>query len=313
MGYSVRELKEKLDDKISSLGIDSRFKENPAYDSALKNIWNLISQMNMFEDAETVMVSETDRQISFNWISSDGAKYSISIFSVRPETFRCIMVEERKPFIGTNGQIIRVKNAIEEVATIDKLGFVTLTTNGAMADNIDCGNEKCNHSTWAERKYYTSEGVMGEREHKTFSRVELPKNFDMVGSDLLLAIPRGAFQSDIFSKRYESRTILVRNKLDTARIYSEDKAKGIRYSAITPLNQEHGLGDMVLPSGYSYPQNVVITPLSQEAIYEMIQRESNPKVAEGLRRYAVGRDNYFYNSEEDINFVREGISLGISK
>ena len=76
-------------------------------------------------------------------------------------------------------------------------------------------------------------------------------------------------------------SLLVRDKLDTAKIISEDRTKGIKYSAITPLNQEHGLRDMALLGGYD--PYVVIPPLSQEEIEVMIQRESNPKVAEGLR------------------------------
>ena len=71
-----------------------------------------------------------------------------------------------------------------------------------------------------------------------------------------------------------------------------------------------------LLDGYGpYPQNVVIPPLSQEEIEVMIQRESNPKVAEGLREYAVGRNTYSYNSAEDKHFISEGISQsqGISR
>ena len=39
----------------------------------------------------------------------------------------------------------------------------------------------------------------------------------------------------------------------------------------------------------------------------MIQLEKNPKVAEGLRKFAVDRNSYFYDSAEDKNFECEGI------
>ena len=40
----------------------------------------------------------------------------------------------------------------------------------------------------------------------------------------------------------------------------------------------------------------------------MIQRETNQKVAEELRKYAIGRESYSYDSSEDIRFKCEGIS-----
>ena len=109
MNYSVKELREKLEEKIYGLGIDSRFRENPAYASALASIEKLISQMNMFEASESVTVREEEGMISFNWTSMTGDAYSICISSFSPETFKCIRIEEKKPFIGVNGQTIREK------------------------------------------------------------------------------------------------------------------------------------------------------------------------------------------------------------
>lgn len=317
MYYSVKELRDKLIERVIGLGVDKSFLENPAFASAISQIDSLIVQMNMFEAAETVTVKEENRNISFDWTSPVGDKYSMSISSSSPETFRCVRTEENKSFIDTNGQSIRQKNVVEEVATIDKFGSITLTTNGSIVDNINCKIGKCNNSTWSEKKCYTSNGVMRDREYKSFAREELPVDFDRAEINSMLFIPRQAFDFGFWYDKYESRTLLVRDKLDTAKIISEDRTKGIRYSAITPLNQEHGLRDMAaLLDGYGpYPQNVVIPPLSQEEIEAMIQRESNPKVAEGLREYAVGRNTYSYNSAEDKHFISEGISQsqGISR
>lgn len=316
MYYSVKELRGKLIERVIGLGVDKSFLENPAFASAISQIDSLIGQMNMFEAAETVTVKEENGNISFNWTSPVGDKYSMSISSSSPETFRCVRTEENKSFIDTNGQSIRQKNVVEEVATIDKFGSITLTTNGSIVDNIDCRIGKCNNSTWSEKKCYTSNGVMRDREYKRFARGELSVDFDRAEIDSMLFIPRQAFDFGFWHDKYESRTLLVRDKLDTAKIISEDRTKGIKYSAIAPLNQEHGLRDMALLGGYGpYPQNVVIPPLSQEEIEVMIQRESNLKVAEGLREYAVGRNTYSYNSAEDKHFISEGISQsqGISR
>lgn len=317
MYYSVKELRDKLIERVIGLGVDKSFLENPAFASAISQIDSLIGQMNMFEAAEAVTVKEENGNISFDWTSPVGDKYSMSISSSSPETFRCVRTEEKKSFIYTNGQSIKRKNVVEEVATIDKFGSITLTTNGSIVDNIDCKIGKCNNYTWSEKKCYTSNGVMRDREYKSFARGELSVDFDRAEIDSMLFIPRQAFDFGVWHDKYESRTLLVRDKLDTAKIISEDRTKGIKYSAITPLNQEHGLRDMAaLLDGYGpYPQNVVIPPLSQEEIEVMIQRESNPKVAEGLREYAVGRNTYSYNSAEDKHFISEGISQsqGISR
>lgn len=285
MYYSVKELRDKLIERVIGLGVDKSFLENPAFASAISQIDSLIGQMNMFEAAETVTVKEENGNISFNWTSPVGDKYSMSISSSSPETFRCVRTEEKKSFIDTNGQSIKRKNVVEEVAAIDKSGSITLTTNSSIVDNIDCRIGKCNNYTWSEKKCYTSNGVMRDREYKSFARGELSVDFDRAEIDSMLFIPRQAFDFGVWHDKYESRTLLVRDKLDTAKIISEDRTKGIKYSAITPLNQEHGLRDMAaLFDGYGpYPQNVVIPPLSQEEIEAMIQRESNPKVAEGLR------------------------------
>ena len=317
MYYSVKELRDKLIERVIGLGVDKSFLENPAFASAISQIDNLIGQMNMFEAAEAVTVKEENGNISFDWTSPVGDKYSMSISSSSPETFRCVRTEEKKSFIDTNGQSIKRKNVVEEVATIDKSGSITLTTNSSIVDNIDCRIGKCNNYTWSEKKCYTSNGVMRDREYKSFARGELSVDFDRAEIDSMLFIPRQAFDFGVWHDKYESRTLLVRDKLDTAKIISEDRTKGIKYSAITPLNQEHGLRDMAaLLDGYGpYPQNVVIPPLSQEEIEVMIQRESNPKVAEGLRGCAVGRSTYSYNSAEDKHFISEGISQsqGISR
>lgn len=313
MYYSVKELRDKLIERVIGLGVDKSFLENPAFASAISQIDNLIGQMNMFEAAEAVTVKEENGNISFDWTSPVGDKYSMSISSSSPETFRCVRTEEKKSFIDTNGQSIKRKNVVEEVATIDKSGSITLTTNSSIVDNIDCRIGKCNNYTWSEKKCYTSNGVMRDREYKSFARGELSVDFDRAEIDSMLFIPRQEFDFGVWHDKYESRTLLVRDKLDTAKIISEDRTKGIKYSAITPLNQEHGLRDMALLGGYD--PYVVIPPLSQEEIEVMIQRESNPKVAEGLREYAVGRNTYSYNSAEDKHFISEGISQsqGISR
>ncbi len=55
----------------------------------------------------------------------------------------------------------------------------------------------------------------------------------------------------------------------------------------------------------SYPQDVVILPLSPIEIESLIAKENNPTVAASLRAYVKGRDSYFYNSHDDKYFTCE--------
>ncbi len=306
--YSVAELRNKLEEKVSALGVNQKFKTNPAYEAVLNNIDSLIGQMNMLEQAQDVTVREEQGNILFNWVSPAGEKYEMLITSPNPETIRCVLSEERKPY-SMNGQIIKEKSAIEEIATVDKNnGFVTIFINGSMVDNINCGIGKSNNSTWSERQYFTTEGVMRDREFKTFPSEELTEDIDRARVDSMLNIPRQAYNFGFWHDKYDNRLLLTRETLDTARILSEDRPRGIKYLAATQLNQEHGLRDMTPPMGYDpYPREVIIEPLSKEEIEAMIQREPNPIVAEGLRAYAQGRENYYYNSEADQRFICEGV------
>jgi len=309
--YSVKELRDKLVEHVLGLGINSKFKENPAFSSVISQIDNLIAQMNMFEASEKVTADEENNRITFEWRSQTGEKYSMIISCPKPETIEAIKVEEKTAFIGKNGKLIKEKNVIENIATLDKYGGINLISNSSTIDNVDCQIGKCNNTTSSERKYYISKGIMTEREYKGFSTAELSVDLDKAKIDEMLIIPRNAFIiGSPWHNKYDSRTLLVRDKLDTARIASEDRTKGIEYRAITPLDQEHGLRNMNLSGGNDpYPQDIEIFPLSQEEIETMIENENNSKVEEGLRELAKGRTTYSYDSSKDEKFYYKNDSL----
>ena len=110
---------------------------------------------------------------------------------------------------------------------------------------------------------------------------------------------------------YKTREILRREKLDVARFVYEDKTRNRHYQASVPLNQEHGLREMHTIGGDPFPKEIMIDPISSEELEEMITRENNPKVEEGLRVFAEGREKYYYNSNEDSHFKRENVDLEV--
>ena len=119
---------------------------------------------------------------------------------------------------------------------------------------------------------------------------------------------KNLFNKDV----YETRTVIMRDKLDTAKIHDEDRRRGTEYNAIVPLNRETGLQDMKLIGGDPYPKNIVIPALGTEQVDAMITNERNRIVQEGLKRYAQGRENYSYRSEDDKGFIRSGFNDGMN-
>lgn len=314
MYYNGLELIENFNEKISNLGIDPNFKENPAYEKAVYHIrysiYNMLLEMfSHIGDAKFLSVHEEEGKISFDYQKpTEGKKWSVSILSPNPEALIYISCKEDDK-MSIDGQYAKEKFVLENVATMDKsTGSVTLIENSSRVDNKECSPNRCNNRTSASREIFSSDGISVRKEMKWFPSALLDNDFEHVPIDSVLYIPRQAFDFGQFRDMYVLSELYLREKLDTARKLVEDKETGIKYRATIPLNQEHGLSDMIPIGGDPYPQEIVIPPLSQEQIEEMIQKETNSKVAEGLRKYAVGRNTYSYNSLEDKDFISEGIA-----
>ena len=301
MNYNIKELIENLEAKVVKLGISPKFRDNPAFASALLQIKSLMHKGSTNESNKEVLVDESENQISFSWKDQYGDKYIFNISSSSPETFECTSIVEKAPYHGKDGQIINEVEGLKESATInEQTGEITLTTRGSSINNADTTNNINDNYNWIEKRKYTSGGVMSEKEYKKFSIGAIHYDISDISRN-----PQNLFIIDLTKLQPDERTLLVREKLDTAKVIYEDASKGIKYIATTPLNQEHGLRDMIFQGP---AQEVIIPPLNKDEIEKMIQRETNQKVAEELRKYAIGRESYSYDSSEDIRFKCEGIS-----
>lgn len=309
MNFSnLKDLRKNLNSGACDLGIDSEFLKHPAYESVISEINSLISQMNISVDSENIVVGEENGTFSFRWVSSVGDDYHMVISSSGPNSLRAIRTTSKTPFIGTNGQMIHSKDIIEVVADYDEGNkLVTITMNGSMLDDARCKTGVSNNTTWSKRRIYNDKGVMTESEYKGFPTGDLLESVDSAKTASALCIPRNAFNFGMWHNLYISRELLRREYLDTARILVENKVDNFRYFASTQLNAEHGVRDMRLVGGYDpYPAEVTIPQLSTNQISYLIGLEDNPVVQEGLREYAQGRENYFYDSSMDSNFERSG-------
>lgn len=301
MSYNVKEFRENLSQHILDLGIDEKFLENPAFASAISDVDRMIGEMNLLDDSERVMVEESKGSFSFNYTSPDGTRYATSIYSMNPNTFSCIKTEDRV-LSTTDGSVVQ-KGVLESVVNLDALGGITIEHNSSNANNLNCESWKCNEITSAERKEYTPDGVMNIREFKSFPEINVNFSINNTNASTMLSRARQGFGAGNFTDSYDTRTFLVRDQFDTAKVKFEDKRSGASYFSVLPLDQRYGLRDMSLNNGAIFLSEVEILPMTKYDAEQIIQKENNPKVAEGLRKIAAGRENYYYNSANDSNFV----------
>ena len=143
---------------------------------------------------------------------------------------------------------------------------------------------------------------MDERYYKEYKTPNIQIPYDKININLALNDPREAFTINNWENdSFTTRTQLIREKIDVARLIKEDKEKGILYSANVILNKDISLRYMSVLSS-KLEDEVTISPLAKEEIDKMIEQEDN-KVQEGLRIYAVDRDKYSYDSKEDKDFI----------
>jgi len=288
--YNLRELRKNLSSRLQGLGVSPKFLENPAYWVSYDTIQELI--LGLVVDDISIIVGEEKGKIEFYDLPSSGNASSMTISFVDPNTFRVIRV----------ANLIHCSNVVEMVASISDNGFMSLTMNTAILNDINCIGKKCNNTTSSRHSIYDDKGVMVAVEYKDYPTRELADSINDFSVDSVLYVPRNAY--GICHNQYSTRTFLKREYLDTARIIHEDKDKHFYYNAVTKLNTEHGLRDMTMVGGYDpYPRKVEIFPLSSEQIEDLIQLEDNLKVQEGLRAYVRDREHYSYDSSTDPAFV----------
>lgn len=294
---NVSELRKNLVDKVLGLGVGGEFLGHPAIGPALARIDSLIGQMNL-SDPESVYVSEDDGKISFG-CTVCGTKYNFEL-TASEDSVSCIRVEEPQSFVGNTGDVVRQKNAVEVVSKLDGEQLIITSNYGSM-DNIGCDNKHYNLASSIEKCVYDKDGIMNEREGRYYQPRKGAGFFHRVGADELLSFARWVPHYSTWNDVFTTRTLLRRDTLDVANVVYQDRSTGQEHYGKVPLHQEHGLRDMYIANGYGvYPMpEVRIYPLMESEVEEMLAREKDERVANGLRKYAVGRTTYSYNSNGD--------------
>lgn len=307
--YSLYELRNNLFDKVNKIGISQKLKENPSFLDVIYSIEGKIDTMNVGINSKDIEVTEDNKNISFEY-NFLGKKYNLLISNINENEIRCLKVlNQKQDRENINGYYQIDENHINEmIAKVDDSGNLIISENFSLLDNENCSDKEVNNFTTSERKTFNKNGIMIEREFKSFGENKLQENINDVKIDSALYIPRSAFElASDFNNNYIERTLLRREMLDTARLIYKDNLNNIEYQTTVKLNEYNGLKNMSIQGYQDYPEDIVISPISKFEIEQKIIREENTKVQEGLREFSIGREEYNYNSKEDEHFIRKGV------
>lgn len=290
------EFKKNLPKYVEGLGIDVRFLDNPAFSSMIHDMLGF-GRIGAFDGHKKARVSEKDGCVfcECTFGVGDTSCYTIKITSTSPSEFSFISSAEVRPD-GINGKIEQ-KLANESIATISEDGSITFISNAGGAHINRHKRDDCCRSFSSSKEYYTSYGILRDYDCVSTPDTSLGRSLDDVDIELLLERPR-KYGLNLGFTRESYR----RNTFDTARVEISDEMRCKKFNGILPLR--YGLREMSIESlDFSDVQDIFIPQLSREEIEERIQREDNPKVREGLRMLAEGRENYSYDSRTDEHYV----------
>ena len=106
-----------------------------------------------------------------------------------------------------------------------------------------------------------------------------------------------------------SKLYVGRTSIDIAKVVLTEENQ-VTYSGIVPLDTRYGVAQMALPSRgtvvnpFDYGRQI-IEPISPSEIEELIAKEKDPKVVEGLKLYINNRDQFMYDSFQDKGYVSQ--------
>lgn len=296
--YSVKELRENFVEILIKLGVNEKFKDNPAFSNVIAELDGEISRMNMGTDYENIQVTETDSSISFKYSSVTNSNYTMSIEIQENGNIRCLTTESKTDHLDNTKQM-RKKDITEINISIDDQGYITNETHFGHLNDLDCQNYQCNVQSSARKEEYNPEGIMVTSEYKLYNEYKQP--FDIDGLPLVGALQKDAFRiGSAADNGYSYKEIISRRMFDTGRLYIDDKRNNQNYSGIVQLSGEYGYRKLGYLLHNYQPQT--INPLSNDQIEQEINKDPNEKVRQALRNISHGRDTYYYSSLDDPSF-----------
>ncbi len=299
----------KLDQLLTELGVDSKFRDNPAYQDVLMKIRGAMP----VRDIEILSAFIENGVISFSTLTEKRQQCYVEV-TAGPNGIRCVSsCNFPDKFDETKGGYSTTYQSDIVNARVDSNGRIAVLSGSTLLDDTGLVSGTMCRSNFS-KEIYSAEGIVVEHElgQTKEGRINSFAYFDRNNSLEIATYPVHFYQNDniwnncAFISSLQSYSKVQRKNIDTASVYSFDKDNDSEERATVELGGPD-YSHMQVMSVENYPdQHVIIPPLSTERIEEMVSYQTNPKVQEGLRKMAVGRENYSYDSLKDPTFKYVG-------
>ncbi len=324
MNYTFEEFEKNAAEIIAKTAqINPEFMANPAYAGFIANIiYNLHSS--------EYKLSPTDSENDFVNVKVEGNKIIVETEKkMGMDGYASKMVIEVSSPEKIECTVFRSERKEGNYQVITKMADRNTITYNPNSRGIPVQIETGRASIEAKDKYAT-EGTCfatfkvdkyNENGINVSSRIEFLPDHYQVSLPATIGGADGEFIIFSAKRRLEmlnqqKKVVQIdRDKFDTATYYSKDDKEQIK--GTVSLDSEHGLREMrVFPGEIDNLKNpyAKILPMSEEQIEYLINKESNPKVREGLKALAVDRKNYIYDpltdsEREYVSFESQGRGL----
>lgn len=302
MTYSLSDFFDNFEEKIISLGVSTNFKNSPSWKSIISGFKNIIEQAEI-NDKEKTIVHDEEKRIFFQYNDQE-KDFDFTICCFGPNEIVCQIVNKKDLGIDKeNNQKVNILYIERVISEYKDNGEVSFESKMVTLTNKDCEMIDSTHSkefimqNFFQAKYYNEKGIVVTREAINYKPIptSVYSNYTLNGDD----IPLIAISHFDKTANFSEKTKLVRDKLDTAYFYLSSNNIGIvpieQDPVLVALDSKNGLQDMTIASlGENFDK---IPTLTSTDIENLILKEDDYNIQEGLRLLAVGRNNPSYGIE----------------
>ena len=299
---------ENLKSAIKQLKVDERFRQNPAASKPINFYLEAIVPYN----GQIYIDSQDENKITFRYFTKPEEEHKCSIKSLGPNitlTNKCTKYYETLS-TGTKKRNLDLYQV--EIGAYDNRMDVKYFIGNAVHDEKSIDDTY--FSKHPAKKESNSFNVRSTVQYDSYDRNGVNISTTLKDSPYVLGFAShvdeiGTDFFDIASNAKDARnseTHITRQSIDVA--YVKHFVNGRKtYSGSVPLSHENGLQQMSftkVPERFDFGRQV-ISPMSQSDIEALIAKEKDAKVAEGLRKYSINRDKFYYDSFDDKEFLSQ--------
>ena len=282
---SVKSVGPRVMEKVKSLGISQKFIENPSFDDILQKLGSKLEQGT--DENQKFYVTTDENKISLSYRSGDVVFESSITANSDRITVQQVAVEKDKRSVD-----------IDEISLGEN--GIKWENNGATAKTSREKQDSCDNFWHIMSTTYDNYGIVWIRESMNGSN-KIAGNIEHCNPSLMLA------RTDIAGLDwvdFDNKQTQRRINIDTVKVncvYNREDGSQDILDTCCPINSStESIKDMI-PFYPNYSESVSILPESSNEINNLIQKESNPKIQEGLQKWVKDRENFSYYSDKPWN------------